>query len=130
MRDGCFRLGRSEARRGREHFIRWYTERGTPGIARRMKHWSQRMGVVSRGVAVRDLGYRWGSCGHSRLVNFHWATMLLPPSIVDYAIVRERAQLAVPTHGPGFWRKAGLAMPEYESRKSWLTAHGGQQVLK
>jgi predicted metal-dependent hydrolase len=129
LRDGRFRLQRSEARRGREHFIRWYTEHGTPWIARRIKHWAERMRVEPKGVAVRDLGYRWGSCGHARLVNFHWATMLLPPSIVDYVIVHELAHLAVPNHGPAFWRKVGLALPEYESRKSWLASHGGQQVL-
>ena len=130
LRDGRFRLQRSEACRGREHFIRWYTEHGTPWLKRRMERWAERMGVEPKGVAVRDLGYRWGSCGHARRVNFHWATMLLPPPIVDYVIVHELAHLAVPNHGPAFWRKVGLALPEYEIRKAWLATHGGQQVLK
>ncbi len=125
LRDGRFRLRRSEACRGCEHFIRWYTEHGTPWLERRMARWAEWMGVEPKGVAVRDLGYGWGSCGHARRVNFHWVTMLPPPPIVDYVIVHELAHLAVPNHGPAFWRKVGLALPEYEMRKAWLTAHGG-----
>lgn len=126
--DGRFRLVRGEASRGREHFIRWYTEHGTPWLERRMEPWAGRMVVDPKGVAVRDLGYRWGSCGHARLLNFHWATMLLPPTIVDYIIVHELAHLAVPNHGPRFWRTVARAMPEYEARRAWLAEQGGQQV--
>ena len=129
LREGRFRLRRSEAGRGRDHFIRWYTEHGAPWLERRMKVWAERMGVEPKGVAVRDLGYRWGSCGHARLVNFHWATMLLPPPIVDYVIVHELAHLAVPNHGPRFWRRVAITMPEYESRKAWLADHGGRQAV-
>lgn len=34
-----------------------------------------------------------GSCGCGSSVNFHWATILLPPNIVDYVIVHELAHL-------------------------------------
>lgn|GEM_PF-1327789 len=115
---------------GSSQYREGHAQHGSPWLKRRMERWAERMGVEPKGVAVRDLGYRWGSCGHARRVNFHWATMLLPSPIVDYVIVHELAHLAVPNHGPAFWRRVGLALPEYEIRKAWLVAHGGQQVLK
>ena len=129
LEGGRFKLVREEVSEGREHFIRWYMERGKPWLNRRVKGWASRMGVEPKGVEVRDLGFRWGSCGKARNVNFHWATMLLPASVVDYVIVHELAHLIEPNHTPEFWQRVGRALPEYEQRKAWLAEHGGQYVL-
>jgi predicted metal-dependent hydrolase len=78
---------------------------------------------------VRDLGFRWGSCGKSGTVNFHWATILLPVSLVDYVVVHELAHLMEPNHTPAFWRRVSRALPEYEQRKTWLAEHGGRHLV-
>jgi predicted metal-dependent hydrolase len=126
---GRFRLLRSLALEGREHFVRWYTEHARIWLRQRVKGWASRMGVGPDGIEVRDLGFRWGSCGKAGNVNFHWATILLPPSLVDYVIVHELAHLIEPNHTPEFWRRVARALPEYERRKSWLAEHGGRQVV-
>ena len=126
---GRFKLRRSLAPQGREHFIRWYTEHAKPWLTRRAKGWAARMGVQPKDIEVRDLGFRWGSCGQAGGVNFHWATILLPVSVVDYVIVHELAHLVEPNHTPEFWRCVGRALPEYEQRKSWLAERGGEHVV-
>ena len=122
---GRFRLRRDEAHRGRVHFIRWYSEHAHPWLSRRVDTWASRMEVEPSGIEVRDLGYRWGSCGRSGGLNFHWAAILLPPSIVDYVVVHELAHLREPTHSTAFWTHVGRTLPEYESRKRWLAEQGG-----
>ena len=125
---GRFRLLRSKTSEGRKQFVRWYTERGRDWLPRRVEGWAPRMGVKPAGVEVRDLGFRWGSCGKARAVNLHWAAMLLPPSVVDYIIVHELAHLVQPRHTLEFWRRVARPLPDYEQRKSWLAEHGGRHM--
>lgn len=125
---GRFRLLRSEAHRGRDHFVAWCATRGAAWLLPRVQGWASRMGVAPAGVEVRELGYRWGSCGRAGVVNFHWATLLLPASVIDYVIVHELAHLAEANHTPEFWLRVGRALPEYDQRKKWLAEHGASAV--
>lgn len=126
--DGRFRLVRAEVERGRNHFIAWYTDHACPWLERRVGEWAPRLGVEGVRVAILDLGFRWGSCGKGR-VNFNWSTITLPPSIIDYVIVHELAHVHHPHHGDGFWSTVARAMPDYETRKRWLAAHGAAHGL-
>ena len=126
---GRFKLVRDQADQGREHFVRWYTDHARPWLRKRVKHWASRMGVEPGGVEVRDLGFRWGSCGQAGGVNFHWGTILLPASVVDYVVVHELAHLVEPNHTPEFWARVARTLPEYEQRKVWLAEHGGRHVV-
>ena len=128
LKDGQFHLLRSEVDRGREHFVRWYTQHARPWLERRVAQWAARMGATAAGVDVLDLGYRWGSCGHGGMLNFHWATILLPARVIDYVVVHELAHLAEPNHTPTFWAGVARALPEYEQRKAWLAERGGEHV--
>lgn len=126
---GRFHMLRPEAERGRRHFIRWYTGRAEVWLRRRMAQWENRIGVTVTDIDVRELGYRWGSCGRDGTVYFHWATILLPPSIVEYVLVHELIHLIEPNHTPEFWLRVERAMPDYEQRKDWLAQHGGKYVV-
>lgn len=125
---GRFRLVRMEAPQGSRHFIDWYTTRGRAWLRPRVDRFAPRLGVAPNGIDVRDLGYRWGSCGKSGTLNFHWATITLPASIVEYVVVHELAHLHEKNHTPDFWLRVERAMPDYERRKAWLAEHGGRFV--
>ncbi len=129
LETGRFKLKRALAPQGRNHFIRWYTDHARTWLRRRVRGWSSRMGREPPGVEGRDLGFRWGSCGQTGGVNFHWATILLPATVVDYVIVHELAHLEAPNHTPEFWQRVGRSLPEYEQRKAWLAEHGGRHVV-
>ena len=87
---GRFRMRRDSAEHGRETFVAWYASRAQEWLRRRIGEWSRRMRVAPSDLDVRDLGFRWGSCGRGQRLFFHWATILLPPSIVDYVLVYGR----------------------------------------
>ncbi len=123
---GRFKLRRGDVGAGREHFVAWYTGHATTWLRRRVLSWATRMDVKPTSIEVRNLGFRWGSCGHGGRVHFHWATILLPPGLVDYVIVHELAHLLEPNHTPEFWQRVQRAMPDYERRKAALAAEGAR----
>jgi len=124
LQAGRFRLLRSEAHRGREHFVRWYAEHARAWLGRRVATLALRVGVARARVRIRDLGYRWGSCGRAQTLNFHWATILLPPSVIEYVIVHELVHVRERNHTPRFWARLERAMPDYPRRKAWLAEKG------
>jgi predicted metal-dependent hydrolase len=128
LANGRFRLRADHVAQGRETFIGWYSERARPWMKKRLRGWSPRVGVEPQAIEIRDLGYRWGSCGRAGALNFHWATILLPPSVIDYVIVHELVHLIEPNHTPLYWQQVGRVLPDYEQRKTWLAEHGGAYV--
>jgi predicted metal-dependent hydrolase len=105
---------------GVRDLVAWYRRVGYPWLTRRIRPWAARMGVEVTGLRVRSLGYRWGSCSPDGQVNFHWATMQLPPSLIDYVLVHELAHIIRPNHSAGFWRNVGQALPCYDDYRDRL----------
>jgi predicted metal-dependent hydrolase len=126
---GRFQLRRAEAGQGRDHFIRWYSSHATDWISRTVARISPRLSAVPRSLKVKDLGFRWGSCSREGNVNFHWATILLPPSAIEYVVTHELIHLSEKLHTPEFWRRLERAMPDYQSRKRWLAEHAMALLL-
>lgn len=124
LEHGRFKMARAAAAEGRDHMIRWYTERAVPWIQKGIERFQRRMGVEPSGVDVQDLGFRWGSCGKGGRLHFHWRTILLPPRAVEYVVVHELAHLAEPHHTPAFWARVERAIPDYAARKQWLAERG------
>jgi predicted metal-dependent hydrolase len=124
---GRFRMSHNTARRGAEAMRRWYTTTGQAWLQRRVRPWTQRLTLANAEVAVLDLGHRWGSARSDRKVNIHWATLQLPPSIIDYVLAHELAHLREPQHNPDFWSLVAAVMPDFESRKETLR-HVGRTI--
>ena len=124
---GRFHLPAEEAHEGAAKMRCWYTEAGAQWLHRRIRPWAARLGEESVAVEVRDLGFRWGSArpttGPQR-INVHWATLQLPPSLIDYVLVHELAHLHEINHTPDFWKIVGRLMPTYEHHKATLATIG------
>lgn len=124
---GRFHLPVSEADRGAEAMRRWYTMVGARWLRNRIRPWVARLGEDRVTVEVRDLGFRWGSSRPQpdrRHVNIHWATLQLPPSLIDYVLVHELAHLRERNHTPEFWSIVERLMPGYQTHKITLSAVG------
>jgi hypothetical protein len=122
---GRFCLHEDERPRVREHFKSWYVRHADPWLEQRVERFVDRMAVDLDNIAVRDIGYRWGSCNDAR-VHFHWRVILLPPRIIDYVIVHELAHVHVQDHGEEFWRRVEKVMSDFRDRKRWLAEEGAR----
>ena len=121
---GRFELRRDERHRAGEHFVAWYVRNGQPWIQRRVDLLADRIGAAPATVNVRELGYRWGSCGPKSNLNIHWRTICLPPRIVEYVVVHELIHLIEPHHGKDFWKRVERVILDYAVRKKWLAENG------
>ncbi len=105
----------------------WYIDVGGQWLRRRIRPWVARLGDDAVAVDVRDLGFRWGSArpsDGSQCINVHWATLQLPPSLIDYVLVHELAHLRETNHTPKFWSTVSRLMPGYELEKANLATIG------
>lgn len=109
---------------GARELVAWYRRTGEAWLRPRIKPWASQMGAEVAGLRVLPLGYRWGSCSADGTLNFHWATMQLPPTLVDYVIVHELAHLRRRDHGPEFWDLIGRVLPGYQESRERLRRLG------
>jgi predicted metal-dependent hydrolase len=121
---GRLRLRSDGLANATSHLVRWYKAAGEPWLRRRIAPWAQRMGIEAAALRVRPLGYRWGSCTGEGAISIHWATMQLPPDLIDYVLVHELAHVRHPDHGTEFWLTVDRAMPGYEVRRARLKQVG------
>jgi predicted metal-dependent hydrolase len=121
---GRFHLSKDYTADARKHFIDWYVAKGVKWLEAKASEFKSRLGVDYSAVKVRDLGYRWGSCGKGQVLYFHWKTILLPAKIAEYVVVHELSHLIEPSHSAEFWLCFERAMPDYKERKQWLAEHG------
>jgi predicted metal-dependent hydrolase len=77
-----------------------------------------------RGLAVRDLGNRWGACSPKGNLSFHWKCLMAPATVIDYIIVHELCHLHHLDHSEAFWNEVDKILPDYPARKEWLRKHG------
>lgn len=111
-----FRL-RRDARPAETFFRRWYISVGHEWLRERVKMLSKRTGTTATRVEIRDLGFRWGSCGKNGGLFFDWKILQLPVRLVDYVITHELVHLAYPHHQPTFRQALERALPDWRERK-------------
>jgi hypothetical protein len=128
LEEGRFKMLRSAAPDGLSHMMAWYSEHARPWLKERVDRFANRVALEPSDVAVRDLGYRWGSCGKDRRLYFHWRSVLLPPRVVEYIVVHELVHLNEPHHTRAFWNRVERAMPDFAVRKQWLAENGAEAI--
>ena len=95
-------------------------------IREELDAYAQRIGVEYGRVAIRDQKSRWGSCSAKGNLNFNWKLIMAPPEALRYVVIHELCHRIEFNHSPRFWALVREQMPEYESWKKWLKAHGGE----
>jgi predicted metal-dependent hydrolase len=119
-----FELQRDAQARGREEFIRWYCDRLRPILDSQTAAFVNCVGASPRSVQVRELGYRWGSCGHKGDLYFHWRVAMLPRTMIEYVVVHELVHLIEPHHTHAFWDRVERILSDWCDRKQWLAEKG------
>ena len=124
LRDDRFYLPSALAAKGREIFVRWYSERAGDWIARRVAALKGRVAAEPQSIGIRDLGFRWGSCTHTGRVLFHWRTVLLPPERIDYLVMHELVHIHEHNHSAAFYERLRRASPDYKQHEDWFRRCG------
>ena len=129
LKDGRFCLSRELIERGgtesaRNAFEQFYAEKGQQRFADRVAHFAPKVGVTVSAIRVKDMGYRWASCGRSGTLNFHWKCMMAPPRIIDYIVAHELCHIHHRNHSDAFWNEVDKVLPEWRERKEWLRKRG------
>lgn len=129
LKDGHFRLSREVIEQGgtdaaREAFEQYYADKGHERFRHRVAFFAPRVGVEVMDIRVKEMGYRWASCGRNGVLNFHWKCMMAPPRIIDYITVHELCHFHYRNHTEAFWNEVDKVMPEWRERKEWLRKRG------
>jgi predicted metal-dependent hydrolase len=127
--DGASFTLRRDAGPAESHFRSWYIARGAEWMANRVAMLSSRTATRPQRVAVRDLGFRWGSCGKGDVLYFNWKVLQLPVRFVDYIVVHELVHLREKQHGPKFYAALGRALPDWKERKESLAGRAKEYLV-
>ncbi|MCX5579640.1 M48 family metallopeptidase [Kaistia terrae] len=108
----------------RKAFRDFYIAKGFPIFTERVHNLAPLVGVEPGGIAVKELGYHWASCGEGGTLNFHWKAMMAPQTVIDYLVVHELCHLRHRDHSDAFWNEVDKVLPLYRERKEWLRVNG------
>lgn len=134
LKDGQFCLDRGLVEQhgvsaARSAFEDYFRQKGAQRLNERVTFYAPRVGVDAPGVKVKEMGYRWASCGTTNMLNFHWKCMMAPPKVIDYIVVHELCHLHHRNHSDSYWNEVDKVMPDYRERKAWLRRHGASLEL-
>jgi predicted metal-dependent hydrolase len=134
LKAGRFCLDRTKIEQGgtpaaKQAFENYLTEKGQPRLNERVNYFAPKVGVRVAGIEVKDMGYRWASCGIRNVLNFHWKCLMAPPQIIDYILVHELCHFHYRDHSNAFWNEVDKVMPDYHARKEWLRKNGASLVV-
>lgn len=129
LKEGRFCLNRklideAGVKAAKAAFERYYADKGNKRINERVQYYAPKVGVTPSVIKVKEMGYRWASCGKNNNLNFHWKCMMAPPRILDYIIVHELCHIHQKNHNNNFWNEVDKVMPDYRERKDWLKMNG------
>jgi len=115
-------LGGAEA--AKQAFESYFIDKGTQRLTDRISYFAPKVGVKAGSIKVKEMGYRWASCGTTGTLNFHWKCMMAPPKIIDYIVAHELCHFHQRDHSDAFWNELDKVMPDYRERKEWLRKYG------
>ena len=89
-------------------------------LPKRVKYYSDIMGVSPSGIKITSAKSRWGSCSYKNSLCFSYRVMLLPLELIDLIVVHELAHIRVKDHGKRFYDEVYKYMPDYNAKKQSL----------
>ncbi|HWX50405.1 MAG TPA: SprT family zinc-dependent metalloprotease [Roseomonas sp.] len=93
-------------------------------IAPRAWRHAAALGVVPRGIRLKDPRSRWASCAVDGTLAFSWRLVMAPPWVLDYVVAHEVAHLREMNHSPRFWANLARLTPHRAAAHGWLRQHG------
>lgn len=129
LKEGRFCLSRNVIEKGgvdaaKQAFEHYFSDKAMQRFSDRVAYFAPKVGVKITRIKIKEMGYRWASCGKNGVLNFHWKCMMAPPKIIDYIVVHELCHFYHSNHSDAFWNEVDKVMPDYRERKQWLKVNG------
>jgi len=97
VRPGADVTGRARVMRG------WHKSILDDALPPLIRKWEERLNVRVRGVHLRRMKTRWGTCNHrTKHIRFNTELVTKRADLLEYVVVHEMVHLIVPDHGSRF----------------------------
>lgn len=123
-------LGDARDRRALLAFHAWAKRWLLGHIALLTERHAPRFGLKPRGIRVKRMRTRWGSCGPKGDININWLLALAPEPVLEYVVVHELCHLRERNHAPAFWALVAKHLPGYAEQRLWLKSNGGELLRR
>ncbi|MBN1214490.1 MAG: M48 family metallopeptidase [Candidatus Lokiarchaeota archaeon] len=110
--------------------VDWYKNKARKFITKRVRRYSHYLKQVPKGIKIREIKLRWGSCTPEGILLFNWRIMMAPVPAIDYVVIHELSHLHDPDHSASFWDMVESLQPTYRKWKEWLHIYGKQLDLR
>ncbi len=90
---------------------------GKQYLPRRLEEIAGQTGLSYRGVRVRHMISRWGSCSRDNRISLNSSLVFLPSGLIDYVILHEIMHTLHKNHGNAFWAALEHYMPDAKIRR-------------
>lgn len=97
------------AERGAKRALHTEAERLLP---QKLRGLASSHGFNFRGVEVKQLTSKWGSCNQNKDITLNYYLMQLPWHLIEYVLVHELVHTEHLNHSAGFWQRFESIMPD------------------
>lgn len=103
----------------------WHKELVKTAVPPLVAKWEPRVGVQVKGVSVRHMKTRWGSCHTQKgTIRLNAGLAQKPFDCLEYVVVHEMVHLLEPSHNARFKALMGKFMPQWKNFRKQLKAVG------
>ena len=88
----------------RDYIVQTLRKEAKEYLPQRTEQLAQTHGFVYRGVAIKNLSSRWGSCSATNNINLSLHLVRLPQHLSDYVILHELTHTVHKNHSDRFWQ--------------------------
>ena len=100
--------------------MEWYYKQAHIYFSKRIKFFSNKLGVPCPQLRLSHAKTQWGSCDIRGVVHLNWRLIQLSIRLVDYVIAHELSHLIEMNHSSAFWRTVESIYPEYQMTRREL----------
>jgi predicted metal-dependent hydrolase len=101
----------------------WYRGRAQEVFPRRLKGLTNNaswLNGIDHSLRVREMPYRWGSCGPAGVITLNVDLVKAPPSCIDYILAHELCHRLDMSHSRRFYALLARAVPGWEKARERL----------
>ena len=98
----------------------WLQRQARRVFEERCRHYTERLGVHCKRLALSSAQTRWGSASANGAIRLNWRLIHFALPTIDYVVAHELAHLREMNHSPRFWDVVRSVVPDYERARGAL----------